>query len=643
MFAIINKGTFPGSAPRGIPTLYLDSEWAENSTNSGVSWDFNNNNDNFRNLRSQQGTTDSSQNSSSTEVLMSEFLQAGEGHYQSDFMSDSTSLPFFTNFIAKAVNAMLPGTWSGTSIPTLTTLRQTNGAFIDATKLGIGQATAMTFTQWQAAHPEDPNAKHAFWYIDLDYANAVAAYANTNMSKTPQFVTPVNADGSIQNLGGAVMGAAEYYPTIQSDGVTFQVKATMVNQSQTFRLFNGGPVGIGSAPIKYIHSSGALRQVGPDTFQMCVDRGDIIRQSLPWDNFIIAYNRGDANYRSVDRPIHVNVPIVNVTGSAQTITFPTIPNQVATNLTNITLQATASSGLPVQYWMNCGPYLFTNGTVADSNMVPQTLSARATFPMRVMVGAYQWGTRAGTQYAHSPDTYQTFWIFKDAAQKLRYETYGTLSYSNVITATTATNGPQIQPYWIMTNHPPVATVMTVTRTEGVDLAISLTDVATNWSDVDGDPVSLTGVNMLTTNGVSLIASNWSTNLDGSIVSTDSSAFIYYTNSPSMADQISYSISDGQGGTNVGYINIVMSGVSLTGTNSIASISNGYPTIITAYGVIGESYATERTTNLSPAAWAILATNLVDTNGVISVSDYFGDLGSNAPSSAYYRLRWVPKP
>ena len=100
---------------------------------------------------------------------------------------------------------------------------------------------------------------------------------------------------------------------------------------------------------------------------------------------------------------------------------------------------------------------------------------------------------------------------------------------------------------IVTNHPPSANVMTVARTAGLALMIALSDVATNWTDnPDGDHISLTSVTMQSTNGVNLFPLNWSTNLDGSIVTTNAYAFIGYTNSPNVNDQINYSISDGQG-------------------------------------------------------------------------------------------------
>jgi len=193
---------------------------------------------------------------------------------------------------------------------------------------------------------------------------------------------------------------------------------------------------------------------------------------------------------------------------------------------------------------------------------------------------------------------------------------------------------------IITNHPPMAATMTVTRTAGLPLVMSLADLATNWSDADGDTVELTGVTMLSTNGVALVALNWTTNLDGSISTTNGGAYIGYPNSPNVADQISYAIGDGQGGTNIGYINIVINS-SVTATNSITGISTGGTNLVNAYGIPGYNYILERTTNLAPAIWIDVSTNTAATNGVINAADAFSDLGGTPPASAYYRLKWQP--
>jgi len=191
---------------------------------------------------------------------------------------------------------------------------------------------------------------------------------------------------------------------------------------------------------------------------------------------------------------------------------------------------------------------------------------------------------------------------------------------------------------VITNHPPVAMNVAMTCTSGLPLEISLTSLATNWSDGDGDTVKLTVINFTTTNGISLFPINLHTNLDGSYVLT--SAYLGYTSSATGVDQVSYTVSDGFGGTATGYINLTIVS-SVTGTNSIASITVGNPNTLTAYGVPGFSYVTQRSTNLSVNVWTDIATNTAATNGLINVSDAFSDLGGNPPTSAFYRLLWHP--
>ncbi len=61
--------------------------------------------------------------------------------------------------------------------------------------------------------------------------------------------------------------------------------------------------------------------------------------------------------------------------------------------------------------------------------------------------------------------------------------------------------------------------------------------------------------------------------------------------------------------------------------------------MTAYGIPGYSYLTERSTNLT--TWVAIAAKAVGTSGLISVTDSFSDLGGSPPSAAYYRLKWQP--
>lgn len=177
---------------------------------------------------------------------------------------------------------------------------------------------------------------------------------------------------------------------------------------------------------------------------------------------------------------------------------------------------------------------------------------------------------------------------------------------------------------IVTNHPPILAPLNVERTAGLSLKVFWSQITNQWSDADGDPVTLSGFNLVTTNSV--------------IVTTNNLLIFYPANAPNAADQINYTATDGQGATVAGVINVTVN-PSVTGTNSIVNITTGNPTTVTAYGVPGYTYITERSTDL--ATWVDISTNMVNTNGVISVSDNFSDLGGNQPSSAYYRLKWQP--
>jgi len=192
---------------------------------------------------------------------------------------------------------------------------------------------------------------------------------------------------------------------------------------------------------------------------------------------------------------------------------------------------------------------------------------------------------------------------------------------------------------IVTNHPPVAARMTVTVVASLPVEISLGNIATNWSDADGDAVELAAINLISTNGVTVYPINLTTNTDGSYV-TSSRSFLGYQNAAGGPDQISYTISDGYGGFATGYINLVVQS-SVVGTNSITGITVGNPNMLTAYGVPGFSYITQRATNLSDSVWINVATNQAATNGLINVEDTFSDLGGNPPTAAFYRLLWHP--
>jgi hypothetical protein len=153
--------------------------------------------------------------------------------------------------------------------------------------------------------------------------------------------------------------------------------------------------------------------------------------------------------------------------------------------------------------------------------------------------------------------------------------------------------------------PPVVNPSTYSRPAGIPLKIAIAgDLATNWSDVDGDPLVLTG-------GIS------STN--GAEVSYDSS-YVYYTNANDVADQINYTVGDGFGGNTPGIINVL---VGPPPTNSVAgAVVNGDGSVTLSFvGVSNYTYQVEATASLTPPAiWTALSTNTAGVGGLWQFTD-----------------------
>jgi hypothetical protein len=167
------------------------------------------------------------------------------------------------------------------------------------------------------------------------------------------------------------------------------------------------------------------------------------------------------------------------------------------------------------------------------------------------------------------------------------------------------------------NAAPVVNPATYTRPAGYPLVIALVgNLATNWSDADADPLAMTG-------GIS------STN--GAAVSYDST-YVYYTNANDVDDQIDYTISDGQGGTAAGVINVMIGAVPNSSVS--AAVINGSGTVTLSFtGVPRYTYQVEAATDLAPpVVWTTVSTNTADGAGAWQFTD---TQATNYPNR-YYR-------
>jgi hypothetical protein len=187
--------------------------------------------------------------------------------------------------------------------------------------------------------------------------------------------------------------------------VTFAVEATALEKSPIEKLYGGTAVGHASGPVLFRVSTGALKQTSVNTFRVWLDRGGVERQSAPWEPWIMAWQPGDDEFRRADRPGHPWVYVVNKNGRPQALDFPKIENQKPGAKT-LKLKAASDSGLPVQFFVVSGPVELKD----DDTLTFLPIPPRAKFPVRVMVGAYQWGRAIEPKVQSAGPVFREFFI-----------------------------------------------------------------------------------------------------------------------------------------------------------------------------------------------------------------------------------------
>jgi len=184
---------------------------------------------------------------------------------------------------------------------------------------------------------------------------------------------------------------------------------------------------------------------------------------------------------------------------------------------------------------------------------------------------------------------------------------------NWYTASLTTNGT------IKVNRSPVAGLLTFTNVAPNVLQIPISSLTAAAADADGDVVRLSGVQLVTTNGITLVTN---------------STFILYSNYVSAIDRFSYTLTDGRGGSATGAVQITSSPI---GRFVAMPQYSGNSATLQFAGRPGWTYYLERATNLPPA-WLTIATNVAPASGVFGYTDGFPDLPA-PPPWAFYRLRW----
>jgi len=307
-----------------------------------------------------------------------------DGH----FAVTDEKVEFLAFYLKKAVQHRLPKDAPTDRAPDLIP--------IDATKTGW-LADRWRFNKDPIA-PAAPvgqytgDAAHAFWWFDEETARAAEAFQARHRGK-PVLLGYEQGGAVVPQVNGTHQQVTlKFLPG--EDGVTFKLTPTFLDVVPEGRptRWAGRKAGesidkpAGGPPIEIHKITGPVKKLSADTWRLDLYRESLLNDRRGNDAWFAAVWPGDGEFTRMVQQSVMRIPRRNDKGSDQSITFPQIPPQKLGG-GPVKLAATASSGLPVRYFVREGP-----AEVADDGTLTFTpIPPRAKLPLKVTVVAWQWG------------------------------------------------------------------------------------------------------------------------------------------------------------------------------------------------------------------------------------------------------------
>lgn len=255
---------------------------------------------------------------------------------------------------------------------------------------------------------------------------------------------------------------------------------------------------------------------------------------------------------------------------------------------------------------NVAPTIALTGAATVPNGTPYTLNLGAiTDPGTDTVTAFSinWGDGNTENFTGNP------------ANTSKPHTYASTGAKTITVTLTDEDGTFTGGTKAITveNTPPVAPAQTFVRAPGLTLKIKIADVLAACSDTDGGTLALASIG---------------TSAQGATV-VRTATHLLYTLVANANDSFSYTITDGQGGSTSGTLNVSV----VNPGGLVQSLTPGVGAVTVNFaGIPGFGYDIQRAT--SPAGpWTTVATSTAPANGLFSYTD-----PSPPQPTAFYRLQ-----
>jgi hypothetical protein len=244
------------------------------------------------------------------------------------------------------------------------------------------------------------NRDSAFWYFDKEMALKTEAIYARQREKQKQHIGYAVGKELVPFQSKHFYGyVPEFKP--DSDGVTFHLSVAFTD---SLRLKRTGKHAKTKSEITRI--CGPVTKVNDSTFTVSFYRMGMNNTKRTADICLMASNDGDETYKSAVQQLLLHIPYRNKQGLEQRITFDSIPN-IKQRIKSVDLHATASSGIPIYYYVQEGTAELKNG-----KLILTTIPPRAKFPVKVTVVAWQYGRSIEPKVQTAESVSRTFYIEK---------------------------------------------------------------------------------------------------------------------------------------------------------------------------------------------------------------------------------------
>lgn len=239
------------------------------------------------------------------------------------------------------------------------------------------------------------NPDSAYWFFDKETAVAAARFEGDRKPRKKQMPTIIQ-DGKLLNVTKYGFAPVKFQP--DSDGLTFHLKGAFLKTVPPELIGSGDTLGNAGKNIKFYVITGPAVQTSTNTFKVQPDRAGY---GSIWIEETVD---GNEAFRRAVQPVKIDIPERLTRGKPQSIHFPDIPDQRKGTKT-LALNAVASSGLPVQYYVVSGPAVAIGDTLHLTK-----IPGKSKFPVKVIVTACQWGRMVAPLYQSAEPVTKAFYI-----------------------------------------------------------------------------------------------------------------------------------------------------------------------------------------------------------------------------------------